>query len=125
MLLEIVPTPATLSIRRYRAKKAANHPRAGFFGSGSPTSLKYKSPAARHGSAELRFVSSALPTNLKISRGWLLPPSGLAMPKHVPTMRPTMPVKTLSFHTVTNFTVVERMNVVPGFKTSAGQYGSF
>ena len=65
MLLEIVPTPATLSIRRYRAKKAANHPRAGFFGSGSPTSLKYKSPAARHGSAELRFVSSALPENIQ------------------------------------------------------------
>jgi hypothetical protein len=49
------------------------------------------------------------------------------MPRHV--LRAAMPAKELdlraSFHTVTNFTVVERMNAVPGFKTSAGQYGSF
>lgn len=45
------------------------------------------------------------------------------MPRHVP-MRAALPVKHLdlrSLHTVTNFTVVERMNAVPGFKTSAGQ----
>ena len=30
--------------------------------------LNTKAPAARHGSAELRFVSSALPTNLKYQR---------------------------------------------------------
>jgi hypothetical protein len=50
------------------------------------------------------------------------------MPRHVPlraALAPALPpVKQLdlrSLHTVTNFTVVERMNAVPGFKTSAGQ----